>query len=175
MVSEEPESETEDVVDVPTDIEEFDNMIGIVLDGIIGAVGGLVGTAALTVGLLVAQALGAFDMASFASFANLVGIASLFPANPVAVGYLVFVAGGMVIWPLLFAAAGLYLPGDTYAKRGIPYGFVLWTGFAPAFYVDYGGIMLVLYLLLTLLAHFSYGFTLGAVFDYFTSRPDTLV
>lgn len=175
MVSEESDTESGDVVDVQTDIEEFDTMIGIVLDGIIGAVGGLVGTAAMTVGLLVAQSLGAFDMGSFAQFANLVGIDSLFPANPVAVGYLVFVAGGMVIWPLLFAAAGLYLPGDTYAMRGLPYGFVLWTGFAPAFYVDYGGLTLVLYLVLTLIAHFSYGFTLGAVFDYFTDRPDTLI
>lgn len=175
MVSEESETENAEMVDVQTDIEEFDTMIGIVLDGVIGAVGGLVGTAAMTVGLLVAQSLGAFDMGSFAQFANLVGIASLFPANPVAVGYLVFVAGGMVVWPLLFAAAGLYLPGDTYAKRGLPYGFVLWTGFAPAFYVGYGGLTLVLYLVLTLIAHFSYGFTLGAVFDYFTDRPDTLI
>jgi len=28
---------------------------------------------------------------------------------------------------------------------------------------------------LTLIAHFSYGFTLGAVFDYFTDRPETLI
>jgi hypothetical protein len=95
--------------------------------------------------------------------------------NAVAVGYLMFLGGGMVIWPLLFAAAGLYLPGDTYAKRGLPYGFVLWTGFAPAFHLEYWGFSLVLYLVLTLIAHFSYGFTLGAVFDYFSNRPDTLV
>jgi hypothetical protein len=175
MARKETDAEEPEVVDVSTDIEEFDSMIGIVLDGVIGAVGGLVGTAAMTVGLLVAQSIGAFDMGSFAQFAELVGIASLFPANPVAVGYLIFLAGGMVIWPLLFAAAGLYLPGNTYAKRGLPYGFVLWTGFAPAFHVDYGGLVLVAYLVLTLIAHFSYGFTLGAVFDYFTNRPDTLV
>ena len=175
MADERTDTEDADIINAPTEIQEFDSVVGIIADGFVGALGGLVGTAAMTVGLLVAQAFGAFDMGSFASFAELVGIASLFPANAVAIGYLVFLGGGMVIWPLLFAAAGLYLPGDTYAKRGIPYGFVLWTGFAPAFHVDYWGLTLVAYLLLTLLAHFSYGFTLGAVFDYFTSRPDTLV
>ena len=175
MVNERTETEDGEIADTQTEIEGFDSMIGIALDGVIGALGGLVGTAAMTVGLLVAQSLGAFDMVSFADFAELVGIAGLFPANAVAVGYLVFLGGGMVIWPLLFAAAGLYLPGETYAKRGLPYGFVLWTGFAPAFYLDYSGFSLVLYLVLTLIAHFSYGFSLGAVFDYFTDRPDTLV
>jgi hypothetical protein len=32
-----------------------------------------------------------------------------------------------------------------------------------------------LYLVLTLLAHFAYGFALGAVFDYLSKRPTTLV
>jgi hypothetical protein len=34
---------------------------------------------------------------------------------------------------------------------------------------------MVLYLVITLGAHFSYGFTLGAVFDYLGDRPETLV
>ncbi|WP_238392178.1 DUF6789 family protein [Halorussus amylolyticus] len=154
---------------------DFDHLSGIVTDGLIGAVGGLVGTAALTVGLLIARSLDAFELGSFATLAELTGLDALFAPNPAAVGYVLFLLTGMVMWPLLFASIGSYLPGEKYATKGLPYGFVLWTGFAPAFYEGYTGLALVLYLVLTLGAHFSYGFTLGAVFDYLGDRPDTLV
>ncbi|MFB6142489.1 MAG: DUF6789 family protein [Halorientalis sp.] len=83
----------------------------------------------------------------------------------------------MVTWPLLFASIGSYLPGDTFALKGIPYGFVLWTGFVLAFSEGVGGgtTTLALYAVLTLIAHFAYGFTLGSVFDYLSDRPETLV
>ena len=154
---------------------DFDHLTGILVDGLIGAVGGLVGTAALTVGLFVAASLGAFDMNAFGTLTELTGFNDLFAVNATALGYVLFLLGGMVMWPLLFASAGAYLPGEKYATKGIPFGFVLWTGFAPAFYEGYTGLTLVLYLLLTLGAHFSYGFTLGAVFDYLGDRPETLV
>ncbi|USZ69830.1 hypothetical protein NGM10_17185 (plasmid) [Halorussus salilacus] len=166
--------------DVGTETEEtaepdFDHLTGIVTDGLIGAVGGLVGTGALTVGLLIASSLGAFELKSFATLAELTGLNVLFESNPAAVGYVLFLLTGMVMWPLLFASIGSYLPGEKFATKGIPYGFVLWTGFAPAFYEGYTGLALGLYLVLTLGAHFSYGFTLGAVFDYLGNRPETLV
>ncbi|MFC7078990.1 DUF6789 family protein [Halorussus caseinilyticus] len=154
---------------------DFDHLWGIVTDGLIGAVGGLVGTGSLTVGLLIAASLGVFDINEFATLAELTGLNVLFESNPAAVGYVLFLLTGMVMWPLLFASIGSYLPGEKYAVKGIPFGFVLWTGFAPAFYADYTGLALVLYLVLTLGAHFSYGFTLGAVFDYLGDRPETLV
>ncbi|MFD1588030.1 DUF6789 family protein [Halorientalis brevis] len=156
---------------------DFDHLAGIVTDGLIGAVGGLVGTAAMTIGLFVASTLNAFDMQSFAILSELTGLAVIFPGNALAVGYLIFLAGGMITWPLLFAATAEYLPGSKFATKGIPYGFVLWTGFVLAFAGDIGtstGI-LALYAVLTLLSHFAYGFTLGAVFDYLADRPDTLV
>ena len=39
----------------------------------------------------------------------------------------------------------------------------------------FGGLALAIYLAVTLIGHVGYGFTLGAVFDYFSNRPDTLV
>jgi hypothetical protein len=166
--------------EVPEDASEspepdFDHLWGIVTDGLIGAVGGLVGTGALTVGLLIARSLGAFQIESFGTLTELTGFNVLLPLSPTAVGYVLFLLTGMVLWPLLFASIGSYLPGEKYATKGLPFGFVLWTGFAPAFYEGYSGLMLVLYLVLTLGAHFSYGFTLGAVFDYLGNRPSTLV
>ncbi|SEO31666.1 hypothetical protein SAMN05216388_10118 [Halorientalis persicus] len=156
---------------------DFDHLAGIVTDGLIGAVGGLVGTAAMSIGLFVASSLGAFDMASFGILADLTGLDVLFPANAVAVGFLVFLGGGMLTWPLLFAATAAYLPGERFATKGLPYGFVLWTGFVLAFSqgIDGGILTLALYAVLTLVSHFAYGFSLGAVFDYLSDRPDTLV
>lgn len=154
---------------------DFDNLTGIVVDGLVGAVGGAVGTAALTVGLLVGASIGAFDLDAFATLTDLTGLNFLFPANPTAVGYVLFLLGGMITWPLLFASIGSYLPGRKFAFKGIPYGVVLWTGFVMAFWTGQTGVMLVLYAVITLLAHVFYGFTLGSVFDYFSNRPKTLV
>jgi hypothetical protein len=154
---------------------DFDHLWGIVTDGLIGAVGGLVGTGSLTIGLLIATSLGAFQIESFGTLAELTGFNVILPLSPTAVGYTLFLLTGMVMWPLLFASIGTYLPGEKFATKGIPFGFVLWTGFAPAFYEGYTGLAMFLYLVLTLGAHFSYGFTLGAVFDYLGDRPETIV
>lgn len=156
---------------------DFDHLAGILADGFIGAVGGLVGTAVMTVVLIGASSVGAFQMTAFATLADLTGLEAVFPANRLAVGYLLFLAGGMVTWPLLFASIGSYLPGETFALKGLPYGFVLWTGFVLAFAQGISGMgtTLVLYAVLTLVAHLAYGFSLGSVFDYLSDRPDTLV
>ena len=154
---------------------DFDNLAGIITDGLVGALGGLVGTAVLTFSLLIASTMGAFNFASFASLTEMTGIDVLISLNDVAVGYLLFLGVGMVIWPLLFASLGTYLPGEKYAFKGISYGFVLWTGFAQIFYGEFGGLALWIYLVVTLIGHVGYGFSLGAVFDYFTNRPETLV
>jgi hypothetical protein len=169
--------EFEPAVDGEVAQPDFDHFAGILTDGLIGAVGGLVGTAAMTIGLFVASSLDAFDMASFGILADLTGLDALFPANEVAIGFLVFLGGGMLTWPLLFAATAAYLPGATFATKGIPYGFVLWTGFVLAFSqgIAGGAVTLALYAVLTLVSHVAYGFSLGAVFDYLSNRPDTLV
>ncbi|ADJ15005.1 DUF6789 family protein [Halalkalicoccus jeotgali] len=153
-------------------IEEFDSLFGIVADGVVGAAGGLVGTAAMTVVLLIAESVGAFSRESFAQLAQF-GIESVL--TPVALGYLVFLLGGMVPWPLLFASLKEYLPGGRDPVKGVVFGTILWTGFAPAFYAGYTGSALVLYAAATLLAHWVYGFALGSVFEYLSTRPDSLV
>lgn len=155
----------------------WDRLLGVITDGVVGAIAGLVGTVSMLVGLLVGQSLGVFRIVQLATLAELLGLdAFLAPGETFAVGVLLFFAAGMVTWPLLFAATESYLPGSEMKWRGIPYGTVLWTGFVLAFYDPrLGGLGTVLYAVVTLLAHWSYGFTLGAVFDYLTDRPDTLV
>ncbi|MFD1515244.1 DUF6789 family protein [Halomarina rubra] len=150
-----------------------EDIAAIVRDGIIGAAGGFVGTAMMTVILLIAQVLGAFDFDAFADIAGLVGLdAVLDPGLTVAAGYLIFLAGGMTTWPLLYASVERYLPGSSLPLRGVSFGFVLWTGFVIAFYGDQTGDALYIYIVATLLAHFAYGFGLGLVFEYFATRED---
>ena len=153
--------------------DEFDRMIGIVADGLIGAAGGLVGTALMTVVLLVAESAGAFSFESFGELTRLVGLGGYVPE--IAFGYVMFLAGGMVPWPLLFASLMEYLPGRRMPVTGVFFGTALWTGFVLAFYDGFAGGALVLYLVLTLVAHWVYGVSLGFVFEYLSTRPTTLV
>ncbi len=150
-----------------------EELAAIVRDGMVGAIGGLVGTALMTVVLLVGNTLGGFDWVSFAVLAELINLDAIAPAVPT--GYLIFLGGGMTTWPLLFASVEQYLPGKTIRQRGIPFGTVLWTGFVIAFYGGYTGTGLYVYLVTTLVAHWVYGFGLGSVFDYLGNRPETLV
>ena len=154
---------------------EGDSMASIVFDGVIGAVSGAVGMAAMTMVLLVAQTLGGFEMESLAMLGEMTGIQSVAPQYATLIGYLLFLAGGMVTWPLLFASIGHYLPGDTNPRQGLFLGFVLWTGFVLAFYVGYTGFELAVYVVFTLLGHLAYGFCLGAVLDYFGNREEPIV
>jgi len=160
-----------------SDINDRDSnsLTGIVVDGLIGAVGGAVGTGLMTLVLMAASTLGAFDLGSFATLAETSGVAALAPAYANAIGYVIFLLGGMVTWPLLFASIGRYLPGETFAAAGASYGFVLWTGFVLAFYTGYSGVQLPLYVVATLLGHVAYGFGLGSVLDYLGDREEPLV
>ncbi|MDS0260877.1 hypothetical protein NDI56_15840 [Haloarcula sp. S1CR25-12] len=159
--------------DVVSSSEEFDNLRGILADGVIGAAGGLVGTAMMTVVFLIAQSVGAFALTDFAILTELLGLTAYVPA--VLFGFVIFLGGGMFPWPLLFASLKTYLPGESSPIEGAFFGAAMWTGFVLAFYTDQTGLSLVLYAVLTLVAHVVYGLGLGAVFDYFESRPDSIV
>ncbi|SFR96658.1 hypothetical protein SAMN05216559_1675 [Halomicrobium zhouii] len=161
------------VDDVTEDDQEFDTLIGILGDGIVGAAGGLAGTAALTVGLLIAASIGAFDTDSFALLTRMIGLEGYVPG--VLFGFFLFLLGGMIPWPLLFASLKEYLPGESDPVKGAFFGAAIWTGFVLAFYTGQSGLTLVAYVILTFLAHVFYGLSLGAVFNYFMTRPDSIV
>ena len=161
------------VDDITDDDEEFDTLIGIIGDGVVGAAGGLAGTAALTVGLLIAESMGAFDREAFALLTRMVGLEAYVPE--ILFGFFLFLLGGMIPWPLLFASLKEYLPGESDPVKGAFFGAAIWTGFVGAFHTDQTGFTLVLYVVLTFLAHVFYGLSLGAVFNYFMTRPDSIV
>lgn len=166
-----PASDTEGAPTEESEEYEFDHLSGVVSDGLVGAVGGFVGTVLMTGVLLAAESVGAFSRGSFAWFAGFVDVLGA-AGGSTAVGYVLFLGVGMFLWPLLFASLKAYLPGGRDPARGVAFGTALWAGFAVAFY---DGETVVAYLTLTLLAHWSYGVGLGAAFEYMTTRPEHLV
>ncbi|WP_440764997.1 DUF6789 family protein [Natronorubrum sp. DTA7] len=133
-----------------------------------GAVGGLVGTLLMSLVLAVAVVIGVFDLESFAGLAVLVGL----PASAT-LGYGVFLAGGMLTWPLLFLALGEYLPGELSFVTGLWFSTVIASGFAIAFHTDQIGLELVGYLVFVLLAHWIYGLGLAGTVEYLGGRHRT--
>lgn len=142
------------------------------MDETLGAMAaGAIGTAAIVVVLLATEARSGFGAHVFRILSALVG------STGVAVGFVLFVAGGVVAWPLLYTTLGQYLPG-TGPTRGMVFAFVLWLGFAPGFsggtveaaapsLADGGGGQLLIYLLVTLFAHLVYGAILGGGYERF--------
>ena len=122
--------------------------------------GGVAATAVMTLMLLLLEVETRSALGIFYVIARFVGT----PDSPAA-GFAVFVAAGVVAWPLLFLALEPYLPrGPDPGARGVVFGAVLWLPFVVLGRGDISGPLLVLYVGFTLLAHVAYGFTLGAVY-----------
>lgn len=171
------EDETTGAIEAPGETAEpdFDRLAGVLTDGVVGVASGLVGTSVIVTVLVAADSMGIFDMARMTESVRLAGVEALFPGVGSALPLLAFVGIGVVVWPLLLASIGRYLPGERFATKGAVFGTVLWTGFAVAFYGGYAGTALLLYLAVTLVGHVAYGVSVGAVLDYLGGRPETLV
>lgn len=145
------------------------DVVSVVRDGVISAVAGVVGVAAMIAVLFVASALGAFEFESIGGLATVLGLGF---EGDLFVGYAILVGGGTTAWPLLFVAIGERLPGGETPLRGVSFATVIWTGFVAAFYTGQQGVALASYALSTLLAHWAYGFGLGSAFDCLADRVD---
>lgn len=132
--------------------------------------GGVAATAVMALLLLLLEVETRSAMDLFYVIALFVGT----PNDPSA-GFALFVAAGVVAWPLLFLALEPYLPrGPDPAARGVVFAAVLWIPFVILGRGDIAGPLLVFYVAFTLFAHVAYGFTLGAVygrlFDQYRER-----
>lgn len=135
-------------------------------DGVIGAVAGTAGNVAMLGMLFFATQVGGFEAESFGFTARLLALQVVITESQlVTVGFLLFVAAGMTVWPLLLATLGSYLPGEGYAGKGLGFGAVMWTGFSFGFYSGQTGLGLVAYVLFSLVGHLGYGFLMGYAMD----------
>lgn len=131
--------------------------------------GGALGLLAMTPILFVPPAfLDLFEAESLVDITQLGQTVGLEPN--LLLGALVFVAGGAIALPLLFVVAGAFLPPrEPRATRAITFATIMWTGFVIAFWPgEYAG---VLFLGLSLAAHWVYGYVLGHVMQRFAHIP----
>jgi hypothetical protein len=124
-------------------------------------VAGLVATVVMSLALAIFEVESRFAIGIFAAIARFVRV----PGNLV-LGFVVYALAGIVAWPLLFVSLKPYVPLELDAAvAGMLLAVPLWAAFAVVGRGDVGGPLLFLYLAFTLLAHLTYGFTLGAVYS----------
>jgi hypothetical protein len=139
-----------------------------VRDIVSALVSGVVGTAVIVVTLYVGDALTDFSLDPFRPLSGFVTEG----ADPL-VGFALFAAIGVFAWPSLFPTLVEYVPGEPDVVRGLLFGVVLWIGFVVAFAPAVGVVSLLLYLVITLVAHLAYGFVLAEVYRRFAERDVT--
>ncbi|MFC6904142.1 DUF6789 family protein [Halalkalicoccus tibetensis] len=135
------------------------------MDDTISAIGaGTAGTIVIVLVLGLTEMTVGFGLHVFETLSTLFGSESPVP------GLILFFAGGTLMWPMLYISLGQFLPG-TGPTRGMALAAILWVGFAPGFaggvtgalapaFIE-DGMGLVIYLIVTLIAHLVYGAILG--------------
>jgi hypothetical protein len=125
--------------------------------------GGVAGTIVMSVVLVVAEVEARFELGVGPAIARYAGV----PDQP-ALGLLVFLFTGMVVFPLVFLWLEDYLArvpgGEDPAIRGIAFSLPLWVVYVAIGSPDLNSLEGMLHLSFTLFAHLMYGFTLGAVY-----------
>lgn len=124
-------------------------------------VGGVVGTAVLSLLLLLFDVQTRSALGIFAAIARFVGL-----PGQLALGFVLFALVGILVWPVLFLVLFEYLPRPDPAASGVVFAVPLWGAFVVIGRGDLVGVPLLIYAGGTLLAHLTYGFTVGAVTDY---------
>ncbi|RXK46908.1 DUF6789 family protein [Halorientalis pallida] len=133
----------------------------VVGDTLYGALGGLIGTLAMSGVLFTGSFIGVFDVSAFAELGGLVGL-----GEDARAGYLLFILGGVTTWAILFRAIAEFLPGRLLVVTGLSYATIMSTGFTVAFYTGQTGLELVGYLVFALVAHWLYGLGLAGTIRY---------
>ena len=145
---------------------ELDITPRVVLAAFLGGGAGLV--AMVPVLFALPALLGLFRAGPLVEVAELGRVLGVEPS--LALGAVVFAVGGVVALPLLFVVAAAFLPPrEPRYARGITFATIMWTGFVIAFWPgQYAG---VIFLGVSLAAHWAYGYVLGRVTDQFAHTP----
>ncbi|WP_435360475.1 DUF6789 family protein [Haloarchaeobius sp. DFWS5] len=131
--------------------------------------GGVAGVTVMTVLFVIFEVQTRTEMELFEVVARFAGV----PGH-VYIGFALFVAAGVLAWPLLFVALESYIPLTLDpAAAGMGFAIVLWLAFVITGRGSLSGVILLVYAVSTLIAHLAYGFTLGAVYAHLTGRRYT--
>lgn len=106
-------------------------------------------------------------IAQFAPFLAQVGF-----ERSLALGVSLFVVGGTTVLPLMFVVVADFLPPErpAYAK-GVTFATIFWTGFLLAFWPGGSALTVLVFLVVSLAAHWIYGAALGGVLARTTGIP----
>ena len=143
---------------------------------------GLVGLVLMSPLLLgVPVVLGVFEAEPILEFATIGSFFGLRPdvIGPVLgldprllLGGILFAIGGILFLPVQFVVVGAFLPPESPRfARGATFALLWWTGFLFAFWPGGGLTTVVVFLLVSVLAHLIYGFSLGYLIDRWTEIP----
>jgi cytochrome c oxidase subunit 1 len=138
----------------------FQDLSDIGSNALAGGAGGIAGTIATLAILYLANLIGIFEISALGSFADF----GLGPGR-FWLGLLLFVGGGLLIWPNFYVALVEYLPGEELWRSGLTHSTILWTGFVLIAYTGQTGLQLVGYVIATLVAHWAYGLLLAGAFS----------
>lgn len=122
--------------------------------------GGVAGTAVLSLLLLLLEVETRSVLEIFHAIARFAGV-----PGQLSVGFVVFVLAGVLAWPLVFLGIEHYIPLSDTAERGMAFAAVLWVAFVVVGRGTLTGTHLLVFAGGSLLAHLTYGFTLGVVYD----------
>lgn len=122
--------------------------------------GGVAGTAVLSLLLLLLEVETRSVLEIFHAIARFAGV-----PGRLAIGFVLFVLAGVFAWPLLFVGIERYIPLSDAAERGMAFAAVLWIAFVIIGRGELAGAAFLVFAGGSLLAHLTYGFTLGAVYD----------
>lgn len=124
--------------------------------------GGVVGTFAMMGILLIFEVQTRARLLLFEALAGMFGL-----SDRIGLGMLVAMLFGIVVWPLVFVVVEPFLPTrDDAAVSGMLFATVLWAGFILLGSTEMSGLFLPFYLVLTLVVHLVYGFSLGLVYGW---------
>lgn len=161
--------------DAPSLDTEDNILYEVVVDGVFGAVAGFAGTVVLTAFLLASSLLGGFQFENFAATTEILLLDPFLGRLSAVVGYVIFVIGGSVVWPLFLASMGTYLPGKRFATKGAIFGVIVWPGFLLGFgdVLSTTTVGYAAFAAFSLVGHAAYGWVMGDVFDrlYTAERP----
>ncbi len=153
-----------------TSVHEVLISVRLVLAAMVSGLVGMVLMMPLLVGVPVL--FGVFRTEPIAQFADFGG-AFFGPGPPLLlVGVALFVVGGMTVLPLMFLVVGAFLPPERPRfARGMTFATIVWSGFLLGFWPGEGLVAVSLFVVVSLVAHWVYGATLGYLLDHFAEIP----
>jgi hypothetical protein len=138
----------------------------IVLSAMVGGIVGLAAMAPVIAGIPIL--LGVFEFEALAEFGNFV-----IAQSDATLGLAFFIGGGAIVLPLFFVVTASFLPPrEPRYLRGATISSMFWVSFVFIFWPDAALFVNALFLVVTLVAHWIYGITLGLVMHRLTGIPE---